>query len=67
MRSIARVVFASAAFLTLSVAPVMAQRGGGGFHGGMVGGSHGPMMGGSHGGIMGLHVFQDGHFQDGHR
>jgi hypothetical protein len=46
MHTIARVVFASAALLSLVVEPAMAQRGGGGgFHGGM-------MRGG----------FHDGHF-----
>jgi hypothetical protein len=78
MHSIARVVFASAALLSLTVAPGMAQRGGGGgFHGGMMGGGfHGGMMGGGfhggmmaggfHGGMMGPHGFHDGHFHDGH-
>jgi hypothetical protein len=76
MRSIARVVFASAALLLLFVAPVLAQgRGGGGFHGGMGGGFHGGMMGGGfHGGMMGggFHGrmmaggFHDGHFHNNH-
>jgi hypothetical protein len=51
MHSIARVVLASAALLSLAVAPAMARRGGGG---------------GFHGGMMGPHGFHDGHFHDGH-
>jgi hypothetical protein len=70
MRSIARVVFASAAFCSLVVVPAMAQmRGGGGFHGGMMGGGfHGGMMGphGFHAGrFHGAH-FHNGHFHHGH-
>jgi hypothetical protein len=62
MRSIARVAFASATLLLLTIGSAAAQRGGG-FHGGMMGGGfHGGMMGnGFHGGH-----FHDGHFHDGH-
>ena len=72
MRLIARVAFASATLLFLTVGSATAQRGGGGFHGGMMaGGFHGGMMpGGFRGGMMGgaFHGghFHDGHFHDGH-
>src|SRR4051794_29793739 len=60
MRSIARVGFASAVLLILAATPAAAQwRGGGGFHGGMMGG-------GFHGNMMGPHGFHDGHFHHGH-